>query len=115
MKKLSLAFAMTCAIIALSGCTTTVGLIPPENLYPKVLTTCADDPKVPARPAPGQPRTDSAKADYLKNLHSAFNDCHDTVGGWADRRALYVKQYDAQTKGYFENLWDAMTGKTGTE
>jgi hypothetical protein len=106
---------MTCAVIVLSGCTTTVGLLPPENLYPKILTTCADDPKVPPRPAPGQPRTDGAKADYLKNLHGAFQDCHDTVGGWADRRALYVKQYNTQTKGYLRNLWDAVTGQAGSE
>jgi hypothetical protein len=59
--KLAIAFAMGVAVIALSGCTTTVGLLPPDNLYPKALTFCADDPKVPTRPAPGQPRTDAQR------------------------------------------------------
>jgi hypothetical protein len=107
--KLYLALVMTAAVIALSGCTTTVGMIPTEDLYPKALTFCADDPKVPARPAPGKPRTDEQKADYIKNLHGAYVDCSDTVAGWRDRRAKYDKQYTTVTKGYFTRLWDAIT------
>ena len=98
--------------IALGGCTTTVGLISPDDLYPKALTNCAPEPTVPPRPADGQPRSDTDKATYVKNLHGAYEDCHDTVDGWAQRRALYVKQYDQQTKGYFTNLWNAITDNT---
>lgn len=108
--KLALAFAMAVAVVALSGCSTTVGLLSPDSLYPKALTFCADDPKVPSRPAAGQPRTDAQKAEYIKNLHGAYVDCSDTVAGWRDRRDRYTKQYDSETKGYLRNLWDAVTG-----
>lgn len=109
MKKINLAFAVVAAL-ALSACSTTVGLIPADDLYPQALTTCAPEPAVPARPADGKPRSDAAKAGYVKNLHSAYEDCHDTVDSWGERRTLYSKQFDqANSKGFFTRAWDTIT------
>jgi hypothetical protein len=71
------------------------GLLSPDSLYPSAITACADEPKVPARPAPDQPRTDPAKAEYTKGLHDAWADCHDTVAATAARKAAYAKQFEA--------------------
>lgn len=69
------------------------------------LTTCADEPTVPVRPAPDQPRTDAQRAAYLKDLHGAWGDCHDTVGSWAERRKLYEAQYQQENSGVVGKLW----------
>lgn len=106
-KKLITALAVT---LALAGCTTTTGLIDPDNLYPKALTSCAGEPVVPTRPAANKARTTNAVAGYTKDLHGAYEDCHDTVDGWAQRRGLYVKQYEQATEGYFTHLWHAIVG-----
>lgn len=103
------AFALA---ISLGGCATTVGLIPPNDLYPQALTTCVDEPVLAERADKILPRADREKAQYVKGLRSAYLDCKDTVSGWADRRALYTKQYDTKTNGYFTNLWRSVTGTT---
>jgi len=100
---------------SLAACETTAELIPPENLYPTALTTCVKEPTITERTDKTKPRSEREKADYVKGLRGAYLDCSDTVSGWADRRARYVKQYEQQTFGYFGGLWRAVTGKTGTE
>lgn len=115
MKKKSLG-AIALLSLILTGCTTvTPSMIAPEDLYPKALTTCADEPNVPARPAAGKPRSDTDHATYLKNMRDAYLDCHDTVGGWADRRARYVKQYEHQQYGYIERVWRSVTDQAADE
>jgi len=110
MKKFVLAAVVA---VSLAGCATAPsGLIDPNNLYPQALTKCTDEPVVPTRPADGKPRSESAKTAYEKNLHAAYEDCHDTVASWAERRALYVKQYEQATEGYFTRLWHAVTDET---
>jgi hypothetical protein len=112
MRKFLIAAALA---FVLTGCTSTTGMIEPEHLYPKVLTTCADSPSVPARPAPGQARPDTDKAKYLKALRGAWADCHDTVDGWAELRHKYVQQYEHQNYGYFERVWRAVTDKSADD
>lgn len=112
MKKL-LALA---AVLLLSACgTTSTSMIPPEDLYPKALTTCAEEPATPPRRALNEPRTDADHATYIKNLRGAFYDCKDTVGGWKDRRERYVTQYEHQRYSYVERLWRTVTDATDGE
>jgi hypothetical protein len=69
----------------------------PDDLYPVSITECADEPEVPYRPAPDQPRDDREKAQYVKDLHAAYVDCHDSVEEAKNRKADWQKQYDEQT------------------
>lgn len=80
------------------------GLLSPDSLYPEAITSCADEPAVPPRPADGSPRPDKDKADYVNGLHGAWADCHDTVDATRQRKALYAKQYEAAKPGlHFPN------------
>jgi hypothetical protein len=92
----------------LTGCVTDSGLIPPDTLYPDALTTCAPDPAVPPRPADGSPRSDKDKATYMSQLHTAGQDCRDTVAETAQRKRLYQQQFDAQTKDFVERSVDTV-------
>lgn len=67
----------------------------PDALYPSAITSCANEPTPPARPAEGQPREDKPKAEYIAALHGAWGDCHDTVAATAARKAAYAKQFEA--------------------
>lgn len=73
-------------------------LLSPDSLYPDSITECRDEPVVPARPAPGQPRLDEDKAAYDRDLHGAWADCHDTVGETKKRKADYAEQYKRETE-----------------
>lgn len=73
-------------------------MLSPDSLYPASITECRDEPVVPARPAPGVPRSDDAKANYDRELHGAWADCHDTVGETAKRKADYAEQYKRATE-----------------
>lgn len=90
--------------LGLSACSTVSGLPRPDDLYPTALTACQDEPKVPSRPAPGQPRPDAVKGQYIKDLRGAWADCHDTVAATKTRKDLYQHQYDT-TQGTF---WDKL-------
>jgi len=109
MKSLANKLPILILVISLGGCATTVGLIPPDNLYPPALTTCVDEPMLTERVDKTKPRAEREKAEYVKGLRSAYLDCKDTVDGWADRRALYILQYQKKTYGYFERLWMSVT------
>lgn len=73
-------------------------MLSPDSLYPDSITSCRDEPVVPARPAPGLPRLDEDKANYDRDLHGAWADCHDTVGETAKRKADYAEQYRRATQ-----------------
>lgn len=95
-----------------SACATTQsGLLSPDDLYPSELTTCASEPAVPARPAPGQPRTDEQKAGYIKDMRAAWADCSDDVAGIKDRKERYKVQYDNAKGGFLSKLWPKKTKK----
>lgn len=70
----------------------------PNSLYPDSITSCRDEPVVPARPAPGLPRSDEDKARYSSALHGAWADCHDTVAATAQRKADYADRYRRETE-----------------
>jgi len=91
--------------LGLTGCATQTGLLSPDDLYPAEFTTCAAEPKVPERPAPGVPRTDEAKAEYTKDLRGAWADCSDDVAGIKDRKARYQVQYDNAQGGFLTKLF----------
>lgn len=86
-------------------------MLNPDDLYPQELTTCADEPTVPPRPAPDQPRSDEDKATYTKDLRGAWADCHDTVNSVGVRKGLYKQQYDDSKRGSLGKIWHRMTGK----
>jgi hypothetical protein len=99
-------------VLLLSACASqSTGLLPPDSLYPKAITSCQDEPPVPPRPAPGQPRSDADKATYTNNLHGAWADCHDTVDATAKRKADYQAQYDAATAPLWKKLIPHFGGK----
>lgn len=101
--------------LALSACTTAGARLPdPDSLYPIEMTTCADAPVVPERPAPDEPREEPAKAQYVVGLRASFVDCKDTVGDWAGRRDRYVDRWEKQNYNAAERLIRRATGKTGT-
>ena len=81
----------------------------PDDLYPAELTQCADEPRVPARPAPGVARDPTSVAYYVGDLRNAWADCHDDVAGIRDRKARYVKQYEDEQRSPLERglrkLW----------
>lgn len=79
-------------------------MLSPDSLYPAAITSCADEPAVPPRPAPGQPRPDEVKAQYTGDLRAAFVDCKDTVGATAKRKADYAAQYQAATEPAWKKL-----------
>jgi len=91
--------------LGLTGCATQTGLLSPDDLYPVELTTCAPEPKVPERPAPGQPRPDDVKAGYVKDLRAAWGDCSDDVAGIKDRKARYAVQYENDKGGFLTKLF----------
>lgn len=96
MKKTLPALILT---LLLTGCASNpTGWLSPDALYPAAITACRDEPVVPARPAPGLPRTDQDKAGYTRDLHGAWADCHDTVEATAQRKRLYVEQYQRATE-----------------
>jgi len=84
-------------------------MLPPDDLYPTELTSCADEPKVPARPAPGVARDPTSVAYYIGDLRNAWADCHDDVDGIRDRKQRYAAQYKEQQRPAWErsirNLW----------
>lgn len=88
-----------------SACATpATGLLSPDDLYPSELTTCAAEPAVPERPAPGQPRTDEQKAGYIKDLRASWADCSDDVAGIKDRKERYTVQYENAKGGFLSKL-----------
>jgi hypothetical protein len=95
--------------LVLSGCAENAGLLPPDALYPSILTTCQDAPKVDVRADPTKPRTAREKAELTIGLYGAYSDCKMTVAGWAKERALYVNQYELQHYGFFTRVWRAVT------
>ena len=108
LRKTSAALMLT---LALSACATnTVTLPNPDSLYPVEMTTCADLPPVPARPAPDAPRSEDDKATYVGSLRFTAVDCKDTVGDWAARRDRYVEQWNRETHNAGERLWRRVTG-----
>lgn len=109
MKVLKQAAAVILLAIALGACASDKGLLPPESLYPKILTTCQQEPTLKERTDKTKARPETEKSAYLKSLRSAYLDCSDTVEGWKNRRALYVKQYEHQHYGFFSRTWRAMT------
>lgn len=110
--KIAAALAMT---LALSACGTTRIVLPhPDALYPVEMTECRDLPVVPERPAPGEPRSEDAKADYIVDLRTTAVDCKDTVGDWASRRERYVEQWEREEFSAIERGWRAVTGQRGT-
>lgn len=88
----------------MTGCATQTGLLSPDDLYPEALTVCKKEPAVPPRPAPGVPRSEEAKSDYVKELRGAWADCSDTVTGVKERKAAYKRQYDAE-RNPLTKLW----------
>lgn len=96
MKKTLLALILA---LMLTGCANSpTALLSPDSLYPASITECRDEPVVPARPAPDLPRSDLDKANYTRDLHGAWADCHDTVAATAERARLYRQQYDRATE-----------------
>lgn len=91
--------------LGLTACATQTGLLSPDDLYPSELTTCAAEPQVPERPAPGQPRPDDVKAGYVKDLRAAWGDCSDDVAGIKDRKERYAAQYQNETGGLWTKLF----------
>jgi hypothetical protein len=79
-------------------------LLSADALYPDAITKCADEPAVPARPAPGVARTSEAKAEYTTELHGAWADCHDTVAATAKRKADYAKQVQVATEPAWKKI-----------
>lgn len=83
-------------------------MLSPDSLYPEAITSCADEPAVPARPAPvngvQQPRSDKDKANYTNALHGAWADCHDTVAATKERKDLYTQQFNAAKPGWHFSL-----------
>lgn len=84
-------------------------MLPPDDLYPTELTQCADEPKVPARPAPGAPRDPTSVSYYIGDLRNAWADCHDDVAAIKDRKDRYSEQYQDQQRSPVERglrrLW----------
>lgn len=76
------------------------------------MTECADLPVVPARPAPGEARSEEDKAVYIGGLRATAVDCKDTVGDWAARRARYVEQWNRESHNMGERAWRAITGRS---
>lgn len=79
-------------------------MLSPDSLYPPAITSCADEPEVPPRPAAGQARPDAVKAQYTADLRAFGVDCKDTVSATAQRKADYQKQYDAATAPGWKKL-----------
>lgn len=99
--------------LALSACGTTGAQLPhPDALYPIEMTRCAEDPPVPDRPSPEEPRSETVKAQYVANLRAAGEDCRDTVADWASRRDRYVVQWERETHSTGERVWRKITGQT---
>lgn len=90
--KVTLALMLATLGLALGGCGTTGPQLDPEGLIPKALTTCEDAPAVPARPADGSARSDTAVAGYIVDLRGAYKDCKGTVAAIAQRRDDLDKQ-----------------------
>lgn len=109
-KSLANSTAAFLLLISLSACASSTDLLPPESLYPKALTHCADYPTLTERTDKTQPRTSKEKAVIAKEGYGAWEDCHDTVDSWAERRAKYVKQYEAETYGWFTRMYRTATG-----
>lgn len=86
-------------MLLLTACASSpTSLLSPDSLYPASITECRDEPAVPARPGPGLPRTDEDKAQYDRELHAAWADCHDTVAETKRRREAYEEQYRRSTE-----------------
>lgn len=96
--------------LALTACTSTSGLLEPESLYPKALTSCADEPVVMERADKTKPRTSREKAGIQQDYRDAWKDCSGVVSSWGQRRELYVKQYEKETYNWFERMYRAATG-----
>lgn len=95
------------ALLLLTACASVpTSLLSPDSLYPESITACADEPKVPPRPAPDVARPPAVKATYTEKLHEAWGDCHDTVGATKVRKAEYKKQYDAATAPAWKKLFN---------
>ena len=100
--------------LALSACGTTTTYMPnPDAIYPVEMVRCADEPAVPPRPAPDQPRTETDKAQFLADVRAAGADCRDTVSQWYARRERYVLQWERETHSPGERAWRRLTGKSG--
>ncbi|MFN3836837.1 MAG: hypothetical protein ACK4MI_03900 [Brevundimonas sp.] len=90
--------ALILALLLTACANSPTALLSPDSLYPAAITACRDEPVVPGRPATGVPRTDQDKANYTRDLHGAWADCHDTVAATAERRRLYAEQYKRATE-----------------
>jgi hypothetical protein len=66
---------------------------------------------VPERPAPGAPRTEEAKAEYVSGLRTWGRGCADDVTGMAERKAAYTERYDRENSNAAERLWRGITGR----
>ena len=98
-KPLTLAAVLLSSSLLLTACASSpTVLLSPDSLYPDSITECRDEPIVPARPGPGLPRTDEDKANYDRDLHGAWADCHDTVAETKRRKADYAEQYKRETE-----------------
>lgn len=84
-------------------------MLPPDDLYPAELTSCADEPTVPPRPAPGVRRDPTDVSYYIGDLRNAWADCKDDVNGIKDRKERYAKQYRDEQRSPLErglrSLW----------
>lgn len=63
-----------------------------------------------ARQDETKPRTDEEKALTLSDIRDAGQDCRLTVASWAQRRELYVKQYENETYNWFERMYRTAVG-----
>ncbi len=105
---------MLATALALSACVSSPTYMPnPDALYPIEMVKCADEPAVPPRPAPDEPRTEAQKGQFLADVREAGADCRDTVSQWYDRRERYVLQWERETHGAGERAWRRLTGKSG--
>lgn len=57
-----------------------------------------DEPAVPPRPGPGEPRSDDVKSEYVGQLRAAGTDCRDTVAETRERKAAYTARYERETE-----------------
>lgn len=57
-----------------------------------------------------KPRTTREKAGIQADMRAAGQDCRDVVHSWADRRALYVKQFEKESYNWFERMYRTATG-----
>lgn len=96
--------------LALTACSSTDGLLVPDSLYPKALTTCQEEPVVTERTDKTKPRPAVEKAGITADYRDAWKDCHDVVGSWGKRRDLYTKQYETEKYNWFQRMYRTATG-----